>query len=70
MDAYQTIWEEMPLLEAYQPLLESRPDLKTVLVWVYQDILDFHREALCYFRHSGTLHRVFEPLLMGLADIL
>ncbi|KAK0732942.1 hypothetical protein B0T26DRAFT_682391 [Lasiosphaeria miniovina] len=51
MDAYQAIWEELPLLEAYQPLIESRPDLKTVLVWVYQDILDFHREALRYFRH-------------------
>ncbi|KAJ4415216.1 hypothetical protein N0V82_007453 [Gnomoniopsis sp. IMI 355080] len=53
LDAYQTIWEELPFLGAFQELYTHRPYMKTVLSWIYQDILDFHREAMAYFRNKA-----------------
>lgn len=53
LDAYQTIWEELPFLESYQQLFSHRLYMKTILSWIYQDILDFHREAMSYFRNKG-----------------
>ncbi|KAK4159591.1 hypothetical protein QBC43DRAFT_326945 [Cladorrhinum sp. PSN259] len=50
LDAYQRIWEQLPLFEAYAPMLESRPYIRTVLVWIYKDILEFHQEAIGYFK--------------------
>ncbi|KAK3988674.1 hypothetical protein QBC44DRAFT_328722 [Cladorrhinum sp. PSN332] len=50
LDAYQGIWEQLPLFEVYGSTLESRPYIRTILVWIYKDILDFHREAISYFR--------------------
>lgn len=53
LDAYQTIWEELPLLGAFQKLFSDQPYMKTILSCIYQDILNFHREAMGYFRHKG-----------------
>lgn len=53
LDAYQTIWEQLPLFGAYGPTLESKPYIHTILIWIYKDILEFHREAIGYFKHRG-----------------
>lgn len=53
LEAYQTIWGELPLLSSFQDLTSGRPYTKTILSWIYHDILDFHREAMKYFRGKG-----------------
>lgn len=53
LDAYQTIWLELPFLSNFQELCSHRPYMKTILSWIYQDILEFHREAMAYFRNKG-----------------
>ncbi|KAI2633104.1 hypothetical protein GGS26DRAFT_555304 [Hypomontagnella submonticulosa] len=51
LDAYQDIGEQIPLLEGYQQLFASNGHMRTVLVQIYQDILEFHREAIKHFKH-------------------
>ncbi|KAK4220845.1 hypothetical protein QBC38DRAFT_493303 [Podospora fimiseda] len=59
LDAYQEIWEQFPLFEVYGSTLEARPYLRTILVWIYKDILDFHQEAMRYFK-SRVRIQVFQ----------
>jgi hypothetical protein len=44
LDAYQQIWENLPLLEQADALFESDPNMKAVLVYMFEDIIEFHRE--------------------------
>ncbi|KAK6062398.1 zinc finger protein [Seiridium cupressi] len=46
------IWEELPSLNLFQQLFQDRPYLQNVLRWIYQDIMDFHKEAMAYFRQK------------------
>lgn len=69
LDAYQTIWEELPFLGAYHKLFSDRVYMKTILSWIYQDILDFHREAMVYFRDRGEIRVVFDTTLVFLATL-
>lgn len=55
LEAYQIIWGELPLLSSFQDLTSGRPYTKTILSWIYHDILDFHREAMKYFRGKGKI---------------
>lgn len=55
LDAYQSIWAEIPLLSSFEDLTSGRPYTKTILSWIYRDILDFHREAIKYFRGKGMV---------------
>ncbi|KAK0716576.1 hypothetical protein B0T21DRAFT_296583 [Apiosordaria backusii] len=64
LNAYQDIWEQLPLLEEYASALESRPHLRTVLMWIYKDILEFHREAIAYFKHR-VWKQIFQAAWRG-----
>ncbi|KAK9774284.1 putative C2H2-type domain-containing protein [Seiridium cardinale] len=64
LDAYQAIWEELPSLNSFQQLLQDRPYLQNVLRWIYQDIMDFHKEAMAYFRQK-TWRQVFQAAWRG-----
>ncbi|KAK4195589.1 hypothetical protein QBC40DRAFT_288802 [Triangularia verruculosa] len=64
LNAYQDIWEQLPLLEEYASALESRPHLQTVLIWIYKDILEFHREAIGYFKHR-VWKQIFQAAWRG-----
>lgn len=55
LEAYQNIWGELPLLSSFQDLTSDRPYTKTILSWIYNDILEFHREAMKYFRGKGKI---------------
>lgn len=49
LDAYQDIGDHIPLLEDFL-LFDSHPHLRQLLVMIFTDILEFHREALRHFR--------------------
>jgi hypothetical protein len=40
----------MPLLEQYQSLFGTKPDMIRVLALIYADILKFHKKAVRMFR--------------------
>ncbi|OTA61606.1 hypothetical protein K449DRAFT_370870 [Hypoxylon sp. EC38] len=50
LDAYQSIGEQIPLLRGYEQLFSSNTHMKSVLLLIYQDILEFHREAIKHFK--------------------
>jgi hypothetical protein len=55
LDAYQQIGEQIPQLLQYQELFVSSPHMGTILAMIYQDILEFHREALKYFKQRSII---------------
>ncbi|KAL1846019.1 hypothetical protein Daus18300_014380 [Diaporthe australafricana] len=67
LEAYQTIWGELPLLGSFQDLTSGRPYAKTILSWIYSDILDFHREAMKYFR-GKVWQQVFHAAWRGFSS--
>ncbi|KAI0010504.1 hypothetical protein F4779DRAFT_577169 [Xylariaceae sp. FL0662B] len=64
LDAYQSLGEQIPLLEGYQQLFTSSAHMKTVLSLIYQDILEFHREAIKHFKQR-LLKQVFQATWRG-----
>jgi len=54
LDAYQQIGEQIPQLSQYQELFATSSHMGTVLAMIYQDILEFHREALSYFKQRSN----------------
>ena len=55
LDAYQQIGESLPLLSQYQALFQRNPSMRKVLALIYNDILEFHKKALKYFRQRSKL---------------
>lgn len=62
LEAYQIIWGELPLLNSFQELNSGRPYTKTILGWIYHDILEFHREAMKFFRSKGKIPLLSQPV--------
>lgn len=44
----------MPLFAGYEALFNSDPTMCQVLEMYYQDIFEFHRRAITYFKCSGN----------------
>ncbi|XPS70547.1 hypothetical protein M3J09_002763 [Ascochyta lentis] len=53
LDAYHRIGENIPQFQQYQILFENNLHVQRALGFIYDDILNFHKEALRYFRKSG-----------------
>ncbi|CAH0046236.1 unnamed protein product [Clonostachys solani] len=51
LDAYQDIGEQIPLLTDFE-IFASNTHMMEILGLIYTDILEFHREALRFFRKS------------------
>jgi hypothetical protein len=58
LDAYHRIGETIPQFQQYQTLFLGNAHVRRALGFIYEDILNFHKEALRYFRKSGTSLRV------------
>lgn len=56
LDAYQRIFENLPIFEVYQTLFQTEPQMQSVLESVWSDILEFHSKALRIFSHSSELN--------------
>ncbi|KAF8247263.1 hypothetical protein K440DRAFT_601451 [Wilcoxina mikolae CBS 423.85] len=52
LDAYESLGERIPLLEQYQSLFRQ-PLMRKVLVLIFEDVLEFHREALKIFKRRA-----------------
>jgi len=50
LDAYSQIGEHMPLLEQYKSLFGTNSSMTRVLVFIYSDILKFHKKAVRMLR--------------------
>ena len=55
LNAYLQISENIPQFSQYQTLFHGNPHMQEALSHIYKDILEFHREALRYFRTSSRL---------------
>lgn len=53
LDAYEQIGEHMPLLQQYQSLFHASPHMQKVLCMMFDDIVDFHTEAVRFFAKNG-----------------
>ena len=53
LDAYLEIGENIPQFTQYQNLFGSNIYMQTALANIYEDILEFHKEALRYFRQRS-----------------
>ncbi|KAF2141617.1 uncharacterized protein K452DRAFT_271241 [Aplosporella prunicola CBS 121167] len=53
LDAYEKIGENMPQVQQYQSLFQESPHMRKVLTMMYENLLDFHQEALRYFRRRA-----------------
>lgn len=53
LDAYQRIGENLPLLRQYQTLFPIDMRIGKISVFMYEDILEFHRRALNYFQQPS-----------------
>lgn len=55
LEAYLEIGENIPQLSQYQQLVGTNPHMQLALASIYEDILDFHKEALRYFRQRSMV---------------
>ncbi|KAK5056111.1 hypothetical protein LTR84_012664 [Exophiala bonariae] len=53
LEGYLTIGDNMPLLEQYQQLFENNKYMQTALTSIFEDILDFHLEAVKLFKQKA-----------------
>jgi len=57
LDAYERIGENLPLLLQYETLFPKDPRIGKILVYLYKDILEFHRQAISYFQKPSMSYR-------------
>jgi hypothetical protein len=61
LDAYLEIGENLPQLSQYQNLFAKNPHMELALAHIFEDILEFHKEALRYFRQRSEYYISDEP---------
>ncbi|KAF8417488.1 hypothetical protein EV426DRAFT_540278, partial [Tirmania nivea] len=55
LDTYEDLGECLPQFKQYEALFWNHSHMHRVLEYVYEDILDFHRTALKFFRQGAWL---------------
>jgi hypothetical protein len=65
LDTYKELAENFPLLQQYRSMFAENEHMKQILVWIYEDILNFHLKALRVFNQPGSYHKT---LLVGTTD--
>lgn len=53
LDAYKDIGNNLPQFEKYAQLFGDKPSVRKALVDVFEVILNFHKQAMKFFRRSG-----------------
>ncbi|GES57152.1 Zinc finger, C2H2-type/integrase, DNA-binding protein [Aspergillus terreus] len=77
LDVYKRVGESLPLLSEYKGVFHARPHTVRVLLYLYKDILQLHRDSLIYFRQPKwknlfdetwkTYSSRFDGLILNLA---
>lgn len=55
LSAYTEIGENIPQFAQYQHLFGSNVHMQVALAHIYEDILQFHKEAVRYFKQRSKL---------------
>ena len=53
LDAYKQLAQNLPLLQQFQALFKTNPQMISVLSMIYNDILEFHLSALRVFKRPS-----------------
>jgi len=53
LDAYELIGESLPILSKVDALFCSHPHVNKVLADIFEDILQFHKRAIVFFKHGS-----------------
>ncbi|KAI0577634.1 zf-H2C2-2 domain-containing protein [Pyrenophora tritici-repentis] len=72
LDMYLEIGESMPQFAQYQTLFQNNTHMQLALVNIYKDILEFHKEALRYFRQKKwqeLFHTTWRPFSKTVAQL-
>ena len=70
MDAYEQIADHMPILSGYHALFKDRPYMRSLLVEIFEDILDFHLTAVRFFKQKGTDYPTFISLVANISCLV
>ena len=54
LEGYLSIGEQIPLLLQYRQLFEANQYMRTALATIFEDIMDFHLEAVRLFKQKST----------------
>ncbi|KAH8587440.1 hypothetical protein B0O99DRAFT_747604 [Bisporella sp. PMI_857] len=68
LDAYEGIGNSLPILSTVDALFYNHPHVKQVLADIYEDILDFHKRAIVFFKH-GTWKLTFKLTYHTFSDM-
>ena len=63
LEGYLTIGESLPQLEQYQELFGNNQYMRSALASIFEDILDFHAEAVKHFKQRSSDLQHLVPLL-------
>lgn len=53
LSIYESLGEELPLVQQYEAIFSKDSDMKRVLAYLYKDVLEFHHRALKYFQQPS-----------------
>jgi hypothetical protein len=53
LQGYFEIGQSIPLLAEYQQLFVTNQFMQAALTSIFEDVLEFHWEAVQYFKHKG-----------------
>jgi hypothetical protein len=53
LNALRRIGENLPRFESFENIFKGDPRIKRVLLWIYNDILEFYAEVLNFLRKKG-----------------
>lgn len=62
LEAYLEIGDNLPQLSQFQTLFADNTHMQLALAHIFQDILEFHKEALRYFRERSKSFIMRKPL--------
>lgn len=63
LNAYLEIGQSIPQFSQYQILFQSNAHMQVAMSYIYEDILEFHKEALRYFKKSSRLSQCIDIFL-------
>jgi hypothetical protein len=55
LDAYKQLGENLPLFSQFASLLSEDPHKQQILMYIYEDILEFHQRAWLIFRMPSKI---------------
>ncbi|KAK7917257.1 hypothetical protein PG985_010865 [Apiospora marii] len=61
LDAYEQISDHLPILQKYEDLFRTQPEMQAAVEMIWADVLRFHSQALRIFKQR-TLPKIFKSM--------